>query len=186
MGTNITNLTIDQIGKRWVGFNDISADLLKNLKAEPFVSARKKGDEAISSLLASLRRETLECPAIFIGAGTCGLGAGAAKTIAAIKDFLKERKFEADVIEVGCNGMCSDEPIVDILIPGRTRLSFGPVTDEKAASLLDAVIFKSNIPENLVLGQYSNVNKGATLWEGVPLLEDHPFLKSQVRVVLGT
>jgi len=185
MDTNISNLTLNQSGKCWVGFNEISADLLKNLKAEPFVSARKKGLGAISSLLSSLRRETLERPAIFIGAGTCGLGAGAARTIAAINDFLKERKFEADVIEVGCNGMCSDEPIVDIQIPGRTRLCFGPVTDEKAASLLDAVLFKNSIPENLLIGQYPINNNGATLWKSVALLEDHPFLKSQVRVVLG-
>jgi len=186
MDTTIKNLTMDQSGKCWVGFNEISAGLLKNLKAEPFVSARKKGPEAMSALLASLRRETLERPAIFIGAGTCGLGAGAANTIAAIKGFLKERKFDADVIEVGCNGMCSDEPIVDIQIPGRTRLSFGAVTEEKVASLLDNVFFKNTIPENLVLGQYTmHINKGLTVWNGVPLLEDHPFLKSQMRVVLG-
>jgi NADH-quinone oxidoreductase subunit F len=186
MDTNITNLTMDQSGKCWVGFNEISAGLLKNLKAEPFVSARKKGPEATAALLASLRRETLERPVIFIGAGTCGLGAGAAKTITAIKEFLKTRKFNADVIEVGCNGMCSDEPIVDIQIPGRARVSFGAVTEEKAASLLDDVLFKNAIPESLVLGQYTtNIHKGTVLWSGVPLLENHPFLKNQVRVVLG-
>ncbi|MDR0843290.1 MAG: FAD-dependent oxidoreductase [Acidobacteriota bacterium] len=183
MAANTENLIMEPSGKCWVGFNEISGGLLDALKAEPFVSTRKKGPDAIAALLASLRRETLAQPAIFIGAGTCGLGAGAAKTIVAVKQFLEERKIKADVIEVGCNGMCSDEPIVDIQIPGRARVSFGPVTEDKAASVLEAVLVDGTIPAGLVLGQYAV--KGAKPWDDVALLEDHPFLKNQVRVVLG-
>jgi len=183
MGTN-KNWVLDQGGKCWVGFREISDSLLADLKAEPFVGARENGTEATGALLASLRRETLARPAIFIGAGTCGLGAGAAKTIAAVKEFLSKRRVEADVIEVGCNGMCSDEPIVDIQLPDRARVSFGPVTSEKVDGLLKAVLFNNSIPTELILGQYAF--KGAQLWDGVELLENHPFLKDQVRVVLGT
>ncbi|MDR1727857.1 MAG: FAD-dependent oxidoreductase [Acidobacteriota bacterium] len=182
-GSKAKNIVVEPSGKCWVGFNEVSGGLLEALKAEPFVGARQKGPKAVQELLASLRRETVAQPAVFIGAGTCGLGAGAAKTIAAVKKFLEERRIKADVIEVGCNGMCSDEPIVDIQMPGRARVSFGPVTEDKAAGLLEAVLVDGAVPGGLVLGQYAV--KGAQPWDGVPLLEDHPFLKNQVRVVLG-
>jgi len=184
MGTNSNNIQMDQSEKCWIGFREISSSLLADLKAEPFTSAKTGGPEAMAALLASLRRETIIRPVIFIGAGTCGLGAGAAKTIEAIKNFLAQRKKDADVIEVGCNGMCSDEPIVDIQIPGFARVSFGPVTADKVDALLDSVLFQNRIPEGLVLGQYSI--KGAKAWDGVPALESHPFLTKQVRVVLAS
>jgi hypothetical protein len=65
----------------WVNFGSISEELLAELKAEPFVTAAAQGEDQMAALLASLRRETVETPVIFVGAGTCGLGAGAAKTL---------------------------------------------------------------------------------------------------------
>jgi NADH-quinone oxidoreductase subunit F len=182
MPTN--NIKIDQSGKCWVGFREISSNLLADLKAEPFVGIKDKGPDATAALLASLRRETITNPVIFIGAGTCGLGAGAAKTIEAIKSFLAQRKKVADLVEVGCNGMCTDEPIVDIQLPGCNRVSFGPVTSDKVDGLLESVLFQNRIPEDLVLGQYAI--KNAKSWDGVAALENHPFLTNQVRVVLAS
>jgi len=40
--------------------------------------------------IAELRRLTLTHPVIFVGTGTCGLAAGAGKTMAAIKRYLAE------------------------------------------------------------------------------------------------
>jgi (2Fe-2S) ferredoxin len=83
--------------------------------------------------MARLRRENTSRPAIFVGAGTCGLGAGAAKTLQAVKTWLNERAVEADVIEVGCIGLCSAEPLMDVQLPGRSRVMFQHVTEENAA-----------------------------------------------------
>jgi NADH-quinone oxidoreductase subunit F len=184
MGSNVSTEKKDGSGKCWVDFREISQSLLTDLKAEPIASAAAKGPQELAALLASLRRETLEKPAIFIGAGTCGLGAGAGKTLAAIKEFLEQRKLKADVVEVGCNGMCSDEPIVDIQIPGRTRVSFGTITADKAANLLSDVLVDQRIPAELVLGQYRTA--GAKTWDGIAYLDEHPFLSRQVRVVLAS
>ena len=139
------NEKADLTGKCWVDFREISDKLLADIKAEPFVDARAKGSEKLSGLLASLRRDTVDKPVIFVGAGTCGLGAGAGKTLAAIKEFLSKHQKSADVIEVGCNGMCSDEPIVDIQIPGRARISFGNITADKAPQLLEAVLLSASV-----------------------------------------
>jgi NADH-quinone oxidoreductase subunit F len=171
-------------GKCWVDFSEISQSLLTELKAESIAGARAKGPEELAGLLASLRRETVQKPVIFVGAGTCGLGAGAAKTLSTVREFIKQNKLKADVIEVGCNGMCSDEPIVDIQIPGRARVSFGTITADKTSGLLSSVLLQSKIPADLVLGQYRS--ESAKAWDGIAYLDEHPFLSRQVRVVLAS
>ena len=45
-------------------------------------------------------------------------GAGAAETIAAIKAYLKTKKLDADIMEVGCIVFGAVEPIVDCSIAG--------------------------------------------------------------------
>ncbi|MFZ5831754.1 MAG: hypothetical protein ACOY3P_16830, partial [Planctomycetota bacterium] len=96
--------------------------------------------------LAELRRETLVRPAIFIGAGTCGLGAGAMDSIAKVHDYLERREIKADVVKVGCIGLCSAEPIVEVQVPGRCRLVYEHITADRVEALLDAV-FAGNAPE---------------------------------------
>jgi NADH-quinone oxidoreductase subunit F len=184
MGTNTIKINTDHNGKCWVGFREISDSLMTDLQAAPFADAKARGSEALSTFFASLRRETIERPVIFLGAGTCGLGAGAAKTIDAVRDCLSRKNITADIVEVGCNGMCSDEPIVDIQVPGKNRVSFGTITADKVESLLDSVLQNATIPEELVLGQYRT--NGAACWDGVSYLDEHPFLVKQVRVVLAS
>ncbi len=78
--------------------------------------------------LAELRRDDVSRPTIFVGAGTCGLGAGAKETLAAMHQYLDNHEIKADVVMVGCIGLCSLEPMVDIQLPGRTRVCFKQIT----------------------------------------------------------
>jgi (2Fe-2S) ferredoxin len=160
-------------------------ELLKALKAGPFAAPNQ------ADLIASLRREKVTRPVIFIGTGTCGLGAGAAKTVEAIRDYLKNNKIDAELVEVGCVGICSDEPIVDVLLSGRNRVSFRTVQAEKVTKVLDAVLSKnpdlSSVSE-LVLGQYRCGCTGTCEckeWTKVPYLDQHPFFVLQKRWVLA-
>ena len=130
----------------------------------------------------ALRREGLTKPAIFVGAGTCGLGAGAGATLAAVRKYLAEKEIDADVVEVGCIGMCSAEPLLDVQLPGRTRLCFQSVTGERVAAILDDV-FTQRVPAAAVLGQFRAA--GLEPWADVPFLDEHPFFKPQTRWVLA-
>ena len=131
---------------------------------------------------AKLTREQVDKPVIFIGAGTCGLGAGAAQTLQATKKYLSDKKIDAELIEVGCIGLCSAEPLLDIQLPGYNRISFEHVTEEKVEETLDS-IFSLEIPENVkVLGQFNNGN--SRTWEETSFLNEHPFFAPQTRLVL--
>lgn len=128
-----------------------------------------------------LTRRRLERPAIFVGCGTCGIAAGAAKTLQAIHEYLKSNNLDADVVEVGCIGLCSAEPLMDFQLPGKTRVCFQKVTSEIVASLLDEC-FHHQISGDFVLGQIRNENH--ELYDNIPIINDLPFFKKQRRVLL--
>jgi NADH:ubiquinone oxidoreductase subunit F (NADH-binding)/Pyruvate/2-oxoacid:ferredoxin oxidoreductase delta subunit/(2Fe-2S) ferredoxin len=132
--------------------------------------------------LAELRRDHVLRPTILVGAGTCGLGAGAKETLAAIHEYLDSHEIKADVVMVGCIGLCSAEPIVDVQLPGRARVSYRHITASKVPQLLDGALTGS-IPENLVLGQHRS--DALQAWADVPYLDEHPFFAPQTRWVLA-
>ena len=164
----------------WEGPRPVNNDLLEalKLKAGPFGGSSPASEQT----LEALRRERLERPAVYVGTGTCGLGAGAAKTVEAVKAFLKRERIEADVTEVGCIGLCHAEPIMDIQIPGRSRISFGGVSAKEVPGLL-GMLREEKLPQQKPLGQYRNQGEP---WKDVPYLDEHPFLAFQKRVVLAT
>ncbi len=141
------------------------------------------GDNSLSiTKLSLLRQEKAEKPMIYVGAGTCGLGAGAEKTLNTVKQYINNKSIEAEVIEVGCIGLCAAEPIVDIQLPGHNRVSFSKITGEKVDQLLDSV-FNLEIPESIeTLYQFPSENNH--IWENVVEFNSHPYFKKQRRVVL--
>ena len=132
--------------------------------------------------LAELRRDVVVRPVIYVGAGTCGLGAGAQGTLDAIRKYLDTHEIAAEVVKVGCLGLCSAEPLVDIQLPGRTRVVFKRVAAEDIAGLLDAVL-SGTLPEEQALGQHRNEKLAP--WPDVPYLDEHPFFAPQTRWVLA-
>jgi len=136
-----------------------------------------------AEFVAGLAADALadETTVIYVGAGTCGLGAGAGKTLKAVRRFLDVESLEAKVVEVGCIGLCTAEPIMDVKLPGKARLSLAGVTQEKVEGALKAVL-RSEVPSELVLGQH--VSDGLERWSGVPGIEEHPFFARQNRNVL--
>jgi NADH:ubiquinone oxidoreductase subunit F (NADH-binding)/Pyruvate/2-oxoacid:ferredoxin oxidoreductase delta subunit/(2Fe-2S) ferredoxin len=123
-----------------------------------------------------------EKPIIYIGMGTCGLGAGADLTKERVNSWLLENKIEAEVVEVGCIGLCSLEPLLDIKLPGKARISFEKVDENSVPKVLQSV-FNENIQNSKAIGQFPQ--DGAENWPGVELFFEHNFFKNQKRRVLG-
>jgi len=118
-------------------------------------------------------------PLIYVGAGSCGLAAGAAEVIGAMETYLKNKKLEADIVRVGCIGPCYLEPLVDIRMPGKPRISYSNVTADNVNRLLEAFFEKGEIYKPRLVGHF-----GAEAIEGVSKFFDHPMLAPQVRIVL--
>ena len=83
------------------------ADLIACLTEGPSCREDGKQAEANRERMAELRRERLARPVILVGAGTCGLAAGADATLTAVREYLAVKSLAADVAEVGCIGLQS-------------------------------------------------------------------------------
>ena len=118
---------------------------------------------------------------IYIGMGTCGLAVGAAKVKDAVGRWAEARGRQVQITPTGCVGYCVAEPILDVVTDEGYRLSYGNVTPEEAGFILDEVLVRGKYKVDGLLGQYRN---SKTPLPGLPLLEEHPFFKKQVKFVL--
>jgi NADH:ubiquinone oxidoreductase subunit F (NADH-binding)/Pyruvate/2-oxoacid:ferredoxin oxidoreductase delta subunit len=71
---------------------------------------------------------------------------------------------------------------VDIKIPGKERISFQKVTHNKVTDILEGTL-RGYVHDEAVLGQFDTLPENEK-WSNVPFLNEHPFFKPQVRVVL--
>jgi NADH:ubiquinone oxidoreductase subunit F (NADH-binding)/Pyruvate/2-oxoacid:ferredoxin oxidoreductase delta subunit/(2Fe-2S) ferredoxin len=155
--------------------------VIKYLLSDILPSPKGKLSPEEEDAIQAYRHQRTEIPLIFIGSGTCGRAAGALKTKKIIAAYLELTGTEAEIIETGCIGLCSMEPIVDIQLPGKTRVSYGKVTPDNVHDILDAT-FNHNIYTENILGQYREPELEA--WGKVPALTDLRFFKKQYRLCL--
>ncbi|HTW91412.1 MAG TPA: NADH-quinone oxidoreductase subunit NuoF [bacterium] len=118
-------------------------------------------------------------PYIYIGAGSCGLAAGAADTQKAVEEYLGQHQFEAKIVPVGCIGPCYLEPLMDVQMPGRPRISYSNVAGKDVGPILQGFFEKGETPKYHLAGHF-----GEQEVDGVPRFFDLPMLKPQVRIVL--
>jgi NADH:ubiquinone oxidoreductase subunit F (NADH-binding)/Pyruvate/2-oxoacid:ferredoxin oxidoreductase delta subunit len=133
-------------------------------------------------VLAQIRREKIDKPVIFVSSGTSSVIAGSEKTSQAIESYIKENAPSVGLVHVGCTGPATFEPLVCIQIPGKNKLFFRNITEEKVEPLLNGV-FHNDINVDDLAGQAGT--KGFELWPGIPFMEELPFFSKQKRVVLG-
>jgi NADH:ubiquinone oxidoreductase subunit F (NADH-binding) len=157
----------------------------KNMKdfliEQVLMGSQSETDPYVTGKLAELKREDVTKPVIFIGTGTCGLGAGAEKTYFETRRFIEVHELDVEVIKVGCIGFCAAEPLLDVQLPGRNRISFKNVTGDKVNEVLESVFTLDSTNPN-ILGQFRSEKLEA--WNNVPFMDEHPFFAPQKRIVL--
>ena len=153
--------------------NLIGQDLLMKI-----CSGTKAKDSKLQKLLNSIQRNMVEKPTIYLGTATCGLSAGANKVLVKLKEQF-ECKF--DLVNVGCIGLCAEEPIMDIQLPEKTRLSFKKVNENNVIEIIEGVLEGKIKQENLLAQHRNDVLES---WNNVIYLDEHPFFAPQTRFVL--
>ncbi|GAB4518935.1 MAG: NADH-quinone oxidoreductase subunit NuoF [Anaerolineae bacterium] len=133
--------------------------------------------------LATMRRRREEQPTILIGAGTCGRAAGALDVQMALRDAARERRVRLQIATVGCIGMCSYEPLVDVALPGRPRVTYANVTPEMAERIVEEHVIGGKPVTEWVLSEMAY----EPLFEDDrmdPLYADLPQFRKQLRIVM--
>jgi len=135
---------------------------------------------ALKYLSKTLRRERIENLTVFIDKTTPSSIYNIALLEEAFKNWGSGSGQPVDIIDTGCLGMTSVEPVIGIQVPGRARLYYGQADPSEISGLLDA-LSKHVIPEEKLIGQM--VMGGQQLWEDIPDFKDHPFFRGQQRTV---
>jgi NADP-reducing hydrogenase subunit HndC len=130
-----------------------------------------------------LRKVHISKPLIMVNSSTSGLVAGAKQTWEAIEQYTGERSIDIDLAETGSIGLSSEDPVVSVQLPGRTRIFFRRITAEKVPSLLDD-LFHQVVPDRDLIGQL--LREGQEAWKDVPTFEDIPYFALQKRIVLAS
>lgn len=90
---------------------------------------------------------------ITVGMGTCGIAAGARETMQAILQELEKRDIEAHVATVGCIGMCSKEPLVDIEQAGKPRITYANIHPDMVPRLIEEHLINGQVVEEWAFGR---------------------------------
>ena len=109
---------------------------------------RKKTLERIS-----LRKDDEETARVVVGMATCGIAAGARPVMLGFMEELSKRGLgHVTVSQTGCIGMCRLEPMVDVYMPGKEKVTYVHMTPEKVARVVAEHIVNGRPVEEYTIG----------------------------------
>ena len=74
---------------------------------------------------------------VVVGMATCGIAAGARPVMMAFMDEINKRSLsQVTVSQTGCIGMCRLEPMVDVYLPGKEKVTYVHMTPEKVGRVV--------------------------------------------------
>ena len=82
---------------------------------------------------------------VVVGMATCGIAAGARPVMNRfVEEIAKRNLAHGTVSQTGCIGMCQYEPIVEIMEPGKEKVTYVKMTEEKASRVVVEHIVNGN------------------------------------------
>ncbi len=82
---------------------------------------------------------------VVVGMATCGIAAGARPVLNAFVEEIAKRNLKGvQVVQTGCIGMCQYEPIVEIVQPGKDKVTYVKMTADKVAKVVNDHIVNGN------------------------------------------
>ena len=91
---------------------------------------------------------------VVVGMATCGIAAGARPVLASfVEEVAKEGLTEkVTVTQTGCIGMCQLEPIVEVFVPGKEKVTYAKVSADKAKRVVAEHLKGGKPVEEYVIG----------------------------------
>ena len=83
---------------------------------------------------------------VLVGMATCGIAAGARPVMLKFMEEINKREMSnVTVSQTGCIGMCRLEPMVDVYMPGKEKVTYVNMTSEKAVEVIEQHIIGGNV-----------------------------------------
>lgn len=90
---------------------------------------------------------------VIVGMATCGIASGARPVLTALADAVQEQGLNnINVTQTGCIGLCQYEPIVEVLEPGKEKVTYVKMTPEKVMEVLEMHLKGGQVVAKYTLG----------------------------------
>ena len=90
---------------------------------------------------------------IVVGMATCGIAAGARPVLTAINEEVAKRNLQnVTVAQTGCIGICQYEPVVEVFVPGKEKITYVKMDSEKAVKMVVDHIVNGNVVSEYIIG----------------------------------
>ena len=85
----------------------------------------------------STREAAHDSVRVVVGMATCGIAAGARPVLNAFTEEVARRELhDVLVTQTGCIGICQYEPVVEVFMPGKDKVTYVKMTPEKAVRVV--------------------------------------------------
>ncbi len=101
----------------------------------------------------SLRGEDHNHIRVVVGMATCGIASGARPVLTTLSNLVQEKNLtdKIAVTQTGCIGLCQYEPIVEVIEPGKDKVTYIKMTPEKAEEVMERHLIGGHVVENYTL-----------------------------------
>ncbi len=128
-----------------------------------------------------------------VGMASCGIAAGAQATYDKALEIYGANN-GIKICQTGCIGFCEDEPLVEIFGRDKPRVVYHHITEDKIVDIIEAyqtgdfvkkhILGQMKDPRSLLDDDLENPLTGIDLVDGIPVFEEIPFYRSQVKVAM--
>lgn len=90
---------------------------------------------------------------VVVGMATCGIASGARPVLNTLASLVQERGLvdRVAVTQTGCIGLCQYEPIVEVMEPGKPKITYIKMNSDKAAEVVERHLIGGHIVEEYTL-----------------------------------
>ncbi len=92
---------------------------------------------------------------VIVGMATCGIASGARPVLTTLVEEVSKRNLEdIKVTQTGCIGLCQFEPIVEVLEPGKDKVTYVKMNPEKALEVVEKHLVRGQVISEYTIENY--------------------------------
>ena len=104
-----------------------------------------------------IRKEDASQTRVVVGMATCGIASGARPVLMAISNAVQTKGLtNVAVVQTGCIGLCQYEPIVEVLEPGKEKITYVKVNPERALEIVEQHLVRGQVVSQYTISNSIN------------------------------
>ena len=101
----------------------------------------------------NIREQDEDTVRVLVGMATCGIAAGARPILTAFLEESEKRTLtNVSISQTGCIGVCRFEPIAEVFMPGKEKVTYVNLTAEKVVKIVAEHLVNRRVVTEYTIG----------------------------------